>query len=357
MHLGSRETKANREDFFRRFDQVAPAASLPMAPCDVDEASMDTKVRINSIQDKTDRRNVKAQSSLHAAGVWLALWFALNMSVTLINKRALYLANLPVTLTFIHMICNTIGAALYFRAPWTTVARKSLGRDQSKTMFFFSFVFVSNVVTGNWSLGLVSVSFNQVMRALVPGTTLLLSIFLLKSPWSTPKALALLPIGLGVYLACVGDKSSTFLGLTVTIAAVILAALKAVLSSKFLTGAIKMHPADLILHQAPLSAVWCAVAIFVCGEWDSIFSGTSNENLVHAMSWYFLTGVLSFALNLTSFFANRATSALTLAVCANIKQVVVIALSVYLHGDHMTIQTVFGVFLVTVGGAAYALQR
>ncbi len=71
-----------------------------------------------------------------------------------------------------------------------------------------------------------------VMRALVPGTTVLLSMCLLGMSYSWRKKMALLPIAAGVCIACAGDTSCTVFGAIVTATAVIFAAVKAVLSSK-----------------------------------------------------------------------------------------------------------------------------
>ncbi|RHY30392.1 hypothetical protein DYB32_004346 [Aphanomyces invadans] len=160
---------------------------------------------------------------------------------------------------------------------------------------------------GNWSLGLVTVSFNQVMRALVPGTTLLLSMAMLRAKYSTSQKVALVPVALGVCIACTGNKSATALGVVVTIIA------------------------------------W------------TVLQATPSNDRFSALSLYCLTGVFSFALNVTSLYANRATSAITLAVCANLKQVAVIVLAVYMHGDPMSCHTIVGAALVTAGGAWYTV--
>ncbi|KAF0686303.1 Aste57867_21909 [Aphanomyces stellatus] len=337
--------------------QETDAASRPAESIVEPEGETIITLNIPSKEKDDDIKNIASEPSARSFSstcIWLSLWFTINVGVTLFNKRALNALNLPITLTCVHMLCNALGAYLYVHA-CNAVSRKRLRPDQITTMFFFSLVFVSNIVTGNMSLGLVSVSFNQVMRALVPGATVVFSMLLLGTSYPTAKKAALAPIALGVYVACTGDKSSTVLGCVVTIVAVLFAALKAVLSSKFLTGAMNLHPADLILHQAPLSALWCAAALVFFGEWIELVSASPHQ-LYSAMGWYVVTGVLSFALNLSSFFANKATSALTLAVCANIKQVAVIVLSVYLHGDAMSFQTVLGVVLVTSGGALYTLM-
>ncbi|TYZ58008.1 hypothetical protein PybrP1_003503 [[Pythium] brassicae (nom. inval.)] len=282
---------------------------------------------------------------------WLSMWFVQNIGVTFWNKKALNVIRLPVTLTFVHMVCNTLGACLYIYV-YRGIERKPLKPGQQSLMVYFSLIFVSNIITGNWSLGLVSITFNQVMRALVPGVVVGLSMLILGKAYSRERKLCLIPVAWGVYLACTGDKTCTFLGLLITLAAVVFAGLKVVLSNKFLSGDLKLHPVDLILHQAPLSAVWCLGAMVMTGEWQVL--AANWERLPALSTWYLITGVISFLLNVTSFYANKVTSPVTLCVCGNMKQIFVITLSIVINHDVISTQKLVGICIVTVGGAAYA---
>lgn len=282
---------------------------------------------------------------------WLSMWFTQNIGVTFWNKKALGALRLPVTLTFVHMTCNTLGAFLYIHV-YKGIERKPLKPGQKQLMVYFSLIFVSNIITGNWSLGLVSISFNQVMRALVPAVVLVLSMLILGKTYSLQRKLSLVPVALGVYLACTGDNSCTLLGFIITVVAIIFAGLKAVLSNKFLSGDLKLHPVDLILHQAPLSACWCLATMFLSGEVTTI---RDNWEVVPSASfWFVLTGIISFMLNVTSFMANKVTSPVTLCVCGNVKQVVVIVMSILINHDVITVQKAIGIVVVIIGGAAYA---
>ncbi|KAF0707322.1 hypothetical protein AaE_013663, partial [Aphanomyces astaci] len=316
----------------------------------VQQTAVDRKIHASPT---STGRSFVGNTSHYAVCLWLSLWFALNMTVTIVNKQALTVLNLPVTLTCVHMTCNSIGAYVYVHLSCRGGARGRplpLRPDQAITMFFFSFIFVSNIILGNWSLGLVSVSLNQIMRALVPGTTAVLSTVVLHTTYTMSQILALAPIALGVYVACSRDIASTPVGIAITALAILFASLKSVLSSKFLTGHVTVTPVQLILHQAPLSAVWCAVVMILGGEWD-VLQSTPWDVVRPAVGLYVVTGAFSFALNVTSFAANRCTSAVTLAVCANVKQVAVVALSVVIHGDDVVSgQMLWGCALVVAGG-------
>ncbi|KAG2767333.1 hypothetical protein JG687_00004815 [Phytophthora cactorum] len=306
------------------------------------------------LKKKEKAATVTAKTSYVAPSVvvfWLSMWFTQNIGVTFWNKKALGALRLPVTLTFVHMTCNTLGAFLYIHV-YKGIERKQLEPGQKQLMVYFSLIFVSNIITGNWSLGLVSISFNQVMRALVPAVVVVLSMLILGKSYSLKRKLSLLPVAFGVYLACTGDNSCTVLGFIITVVAIIFAGLKAVLSNKFLSGDLKLHPVDLILHQAPLSAFWCLITMFLTGEVDTIINNW--EVVPSASFWFILTGVISFMLNVTSFMANKVTSPVTLCVCGNMKQVVVIVMSILINHDVITVQKAIGIVVVSIGGATYA---
>jgi uncharacterized membrane protein len=121
---------------------------------------------------------------------------------------------------------------------------------------------------------------------------------------------------------------------------------------QFLTGDLKLHPVDLILHQAPLSACWCLITMFTTGEWNTLIQNASE--LPSLSTWYIITGIISFMLNITSFYANKVSSAVTLSVCANVKQIMVIVISMVINHEVLTTQKAMGIALVTIGGILYA---
>lgn len=113
------------------------------------------------------------------------------MGVTLLNKAAFATVDFhyPFFLSFVHMVCNSLGSQMVFislREDKTSgntgvfqrllgkVERKSLSRDGKRSIIGFSFIFSLNIAIGNVSLRHVSVNFNQVMRSLVPAVTIVM---------------------------------------------------------------------------------------------------------------------------------------------------------------------------------------
>jgi Triose-phosphate Transporter family len=260
--------------------------------------------------------------------LWLLLWTANNIGVTLLNKAAFASVNFhyPYFLSFVHMVCNAMGSQVVF---WSlehdkqsgqtgvfqrllgSIARKELDKAGKRSILAFSVIFSLNIAIGNVSLRYVSVNFNQVMRSLVPAITIVMGLFL-GNHISTNRIISVVPIVIGVAMACFGDMTYTAVGFFYTSMCVILAALKVVASGQMLTGSLKLHPVDLLGHMAPLALIQCIVLSLLTGEITDIMSRTDLFSDYWPATVILMSGILSFSLNICSLMANKMTSPLTL---------------------------------------------
>ena len=105
--------------------------------------------------------------------LWLALYFTLNLTLTLYNKSVLIHFPFPYTLTALHAFCGTIGTFILIRMDPST-ARPGAGALTSASpphqspvpnlsakellvLFLFSILYTLNIVVSNASLRLVTV--------------------------------------------------------------------------------------------------------------------------------------------------------------------------------------------------------
>ena len=148
------------------------------------------------------------------------------------------------------------------------------------------------------------------------------------------------------------------IGFIVTCCCVLLAAAKVVASGEILTGDLKMDPVDLLSQMAPLALLQCSALSFVSGEVGLIASRWQNEVSPavnpEPLMVVFVSGILSFTLNISSLYANKLTSSLTICIAANVKQVLTIAASTLLFETPISFLNGLGIAVVLGSSGWYS---
>lgn len=200
-----------------------------------------------------------------AAALWLLCWLACTIVLNLLNKAIFQIADFqyPYFLSAVHMLCNSIGSEVVFllvRAdppletdkvtrPSSGIQRRKLNDQEELWLLAYSVIFSLSIALGNVSLKHVSVNFNQVMRALSPAVIMTMSSVVLGKRFSTQRRMTIVPVIVGVALACMGDLSYTLVGLFYTVLCVLASSAKSVASGELLTGSFQLHPLDLLGHM------------------------------------------------------------------------------------------------------------
>lgn len=285
---------------------------------------------------------------------WLAMYFFLNLALTIYNKAILstFQFGFPWTLTGIHTLFSALGSYSMARMGYFKPAQ--LGEQENMVMLMFSFLYTLNIAISNVSLNEVSVAFHQVVRAMTPVFTIAISLLFLGKRYSFMTYLSLVPLLLGVYLATVGDYSYSAMGFFLTVLGTVLAAIKTVVTNRIQVGKLQLHPLDLLLRMSPLAFVQTVIFSWMKGELDEMVSWCRTEisyKLVLALS---VNGVIAFLLNYVSFTANKKTSALTMTVAANVKQVLSIVIAVTVFNTRIGFLNGLGIVMTLIGGAFYS---
>ncbi|KAF9111200.1 UAA transporter [Mortierella sp. AM989] len=266
---------------------------------------------------------------------WLAMYFFLNLTLTIYNKAIL-----------------SLGALIMGKMGYFTPAQ--LGERENMVMLMFSFLYTLNIAISNVSLNEVSVAFHQVVRAMTPVFTIAISVAFLSKKYSGMTYLSLLPLLLGVYMATVGDYSYTAMGFFLTVLGTVLAATKTVVTNRIQVGRLQLHPLDLLLRMSPLAFVQTVIFSWMKGELDEVVLFCKTDMSYSLIMALLVNGIIAFFLNYVSFTANKKTSALTMTVAANVKQVLSIVVAVTVFNTTIGFLNGLGIIMTLLGGACYS---
>lgn len=283
---------------------------------------------------------------------WLVLYFMFNLGLTLFNKLVLQGFPFAWTLTAIQMLSGTIGTQIALHRGAFTQAH--LTTRENGIMVMFSGLYTINIAVSNLSLGLVSVPFHQVVRAMTPLFTIVISMVMFRKRHSRQTYLSLIPVVAGVAFATYGDYSFTAWGFVLTLTGAILASLKTIITNRVQVGRLKLHPLDLLVRMSPLAFMQCVFFGWWSGELEQVRVYGATEMTRQKAIALAINGAIAFGLNVVSFTANKKTSALTMTVAANVKQVLTIVLAVVIFNFRLNPTNLLGITLTLAGGAWYA---
>jgi len=282
----------------------------------------------------------------------------LNVVLTLINKAVFYYGQFtfPVTLSAIHMLVSSFFTLIIVRwLKW--FPRAKLDRDGDRTMFLFSSLFCSNIVFGNFSLQYGSISLVQVIRATIPGITMILSMIVLGKKYSKILMLTVIPICVGMMLTVKGEVKLNFLGLVFSLIGSFLSALKVVLCNKFLVGSWSLHPLDLLDRSTFFAFLQLTFFIYYLGESEAILSNFHQFGNPFVLFLVFGSAIIAFLLNVTNFFTNQTTSPLILSVSGNVKQCVSILVGIVLFNEDIHLTNATGIMITMLGTIWFSYVR
>ncbi|KAF3929813.1 hypothetical protein AA313_de0203309 [Arthrobotrys entomopaga] len=299
------------------------------------------------------------EDSIATKYAWLAIYFALNLSLTLYNKSVMgskpdrpALFPFPYLLTGLHALCGSIGCLFFYARGAFTFTR--LSEYENIVMLLFSGLYTINIAISNVSLNLVTVPFHQVVRAMTPFFTVIIFVVCFRKTYGYMTYISLIPVVAGVGFATAGDYYFTPLGFFLTLLGAFLAALKTVVTNKVQTGRLRLSPLELLARMSPLAFIQTLLYSYYTGEMTRartwFFTSYDNQKVMILL----LNGAIAFALNVISFTANKKTGALTMTVAANVKQILTIVISFAFYDLKVTWLNSIGIILTLIGGAWYA---
>ena len=193
------------------------------------------------------------------------------------------------------------------------------------------------------------------MRSTCPIFAILIYRFFYGRTYSQATYISLIPVIFGVGLATYGDIYFTAVGFSLTLLGVVLSALKTVMSNRIMTGSLALPALEILLRMSPLAAVQSLLYAFATGEVSEFNAWVAEGNLTFSYTSALLgNGLLAFFLNVSSFQTNKLAGALTMTVCANLKQCLTVLLGILLFDVTVGVWNGAGMLVTLVGAAVYS---
>lgn len=218
---------------------------------------------------------------------------------------------------------------------------------------------------------MVSIPFHQVVRATTPLFVISIYRVVYDRTFPTATYLSLIPVIVGMSIATYGDLTYTHTGFLMTLLGVLLAAIKTIVTNRMLTGRLALSPSEILFRMSPLACIQSLLIASLQGELDRPLEilkqgrlmepiSSTSESLLSTRSARSLAfillgnGALAFVLNVSSFRTNKLAGALTMTVCANVKQCLTIVFGIFLFGTVVTRVNLTGIVVTLIGGAIYS---
>ncbi|XP_065834755.1 solute carrier family 35 member E1-like [Oscarella lobularis] len=287
-------------------------------------------------------------------------WYLISSSANVTNKTFFKAHGLPITVSLAQLVSNAVYVNILLRL-WRIPASSSLASTSFYARKLAPLALVKLMVTtmSNISVSRVSVSYAHTVKALLPFFTVVLSRIILKERPGWKVYLSLVPIVAGVMLATITELSFDSIGLISALLCGFFLAFQSVFSKKILIDS-DIHRFHLLLRLTQLAVLF----VFPFWLWSESGSaatksqcdyGSSFQNPVCSTFLFtlFLSGALNFFQNVVAFTVLASVTSLSYAVANNVKRIVVIAVSIAVLHNPVTLVNVAGMTVAVLGALLY----
>ncbi|KAL7093573.1 hypothetical protein ACP275_11G047200 [Erythranthe tilingii] len=267
-----------------------------------------------------------------------------------ILDRKMYNWPYPISLTMIHMsFCSSL-AYLLVRV-FKAVDPVTMSWDlYLKSVVPIGLLYALSLWLSNSAYIYLSVSFIQMLKALMPVAVYTLGVLFKKEGFKSETMANMISISIGVGIAAYGEAKFDSWGVILQLGAVAFEATRLVMIQILLTSkGITLNPITSLYYVAPC----CLVFLFV--PWVFVEFPILRENSSFRFDYVIFgtNSMCAFALNLAVFLLVGKTSALTMNVAGVVKDWLLIAFSWSVIKDTVTAINLFGYALAFLGVAYY----
>ncbi|KAG6411226.1 hypothetical protein SASPL_129304 [Salvia splendens] len=285
---------------------------------------------------------------------YVAIWIFLSFMVIIYNKyildRKLYNWPYPISLTMIHMaFCSSL-AFLLVRV-FKAVDPVTMSWDlYLKSVVPIGLLYSLSLWLSNSAYIFLSVSFIQMLKALMPVAVYTIGVLLKKDAYKSETMTNMISISIGVGIAAYGEAKFDSWGVLLQLGAVVFEATRLVMIQILLTSkGITLNPITSLYYVAPC----CLAFLFI--PWIFVEFPILKENSSFHFDYVIFgsNSLCAFALNLAVFLLVGKTSALTMNVAGVVKDWLLIAFSWSVIKDTVTPINLFGYGLAFLGVGYY----
>ncbi|KAG6503996.1 probable sugar phosphate/phosphate translocator At4g32390 [Zingiber officinale] len=291
------------------------------------------------------------------AYAYVAIWIFLSFTVIVYNKYILdpkmYNWPFPISLTMIHMaFCSSI-AFLLIRV--LRLVEPPSSPSMTRDLYVASVVPIGALYSlslwfSNSAYIYLSVSFIQMLKALMPVAVYSIGVLLNKESYKSSSMLNMLSISFGVAIAAYGEARFDAWGVTLQLGAVAFEATRLVLIQILLTSkGISLNPITSLYYVAPC----CFVFLLLPWSFIELPLLRGQAAFRPDLLVFGTNSLCAFALNLAVFLLVGKTSALTMNVAGVVKDWLLIAFSWSVIRDRVTPINLFGYGVAFLGVAYY----
>ena len=236
------------------------------------------------------------------------------------------------------------------------VSKLDKAKDMSLRWYFKHVVPIGgfaafSLALGNYTYLYLSVSFIQMLKAAVPCVTM---IVLVGANLEKPHRVTVLGVAVltfGTALAAYGEIHFQWIGIVMMFSSEFSEACRmAVL--QYLLGNLRFELVEGLYVMAPASFGFLALGI-ACFEWGALMEEDGFGIIARAPHKFICAALLGFAVNLLTLGVIKSTSSLTFKVIGQVKNTLVILVSVAFFGSAITGLQVIGYSISMVGFAVY----
>ncbi|CAG8595370.1 14168_t:CDS:2 [Acaulospora morrowiae] len=286
------------------------------------------------------------------------LWYASSAVTNNIGKQILNQFKHPVTLTwiqfgFVGLYCYVIGHTFGY----TRIKRPT--KSILRTTLPLSLFSITGHVLSSVATSIVPVSFVHTTKALSPLFTVFFYRFGFKVNYSYRVYISLIPLTIGVMLACSSSSTASFIGFLFALGSTIIFVAQNIFSKKLLFN--QSHPGyeRHKLDELNLSFYSSTTAFFLMIPLWLYYEGfrliflspssptSSNGWLITFYFW--LNGTTHFAQNILALSILSITSPVTYSIASLVKRIFVVTASIIWFGQKTSLTQGIGIFL-TFGG-------